>query len=91
LIILIYLSNQKHHLSVQRWDLQEVISHMTEQITMGRKRKPLIDRLREVLLDDDEPIEGVITKGKLKKLRHKFDEPKTLVDEGIDGWGDDVE
>ena len=64
---------------------------MDEQNTKKtRKRKSLIDRLHEVLLDDDEP-EPVITKGKLKKLRHKFDEPKTLVDEGIDGWGDDME
>lgn len=64
---------------------------MTEQITRGKKRRPLIDRLHEFLLDDDEPVEGVITKGKLKKLRHKFDEPKTLVDEGKDRWGDDIE
>lgn len=58
---------------------------MEEQmITMGRKRKHLI----EVLLDDDEPT---IKKGKLRRIREKFDEPKTLVDEGIDGWGDDME
>lgn len=61
---------------------------MTEQITRGRKRKPLIDRLHEVLLDDDEPLEGVITKGKLKKLRHKFDEP---IQESFDRFGDDME
>lgn len=41
---------------------------MDEQNTKKtRKRKSLIDRLHEVLLDDDEP-EPVITKGKLKKL-----------------------
>ena len=64
---------------------------MDEQITRTRKRKSIQDRLHEFLLDDDEPLEGVITKGKLKKLRHKFDEPKNLVDEGKDGWGDDME
>lgn len=63
---------------------------MEEQITRGRKRKPLIDRLREVLLDDDEP-EPVITKGKLKKLRHKFDEPIQESFEIYDRFGDDCE
>lgn len=62
---------------------------MDEQITKTRHRKKhFIDRIH---LLDDEPLDRVITKGKLKKLRHKFDEPKTLVDEGKDGWGDDME
>lgn len=58
---------------------------MDERITRTRKRRPLIDELQEY---DDEPV---ITKGKLRKIREKFDEPKTLVGEGKDGWGDDLE
>lgn len=58
---------------------------MEEQITRGRKRRPLIDRLREY---DDEPV---ITKGKLKKLRHKFDEPIQESFEIYDRFGDDCE
>lgn len=60
---------------------------MTEQITRTRKRKPLIDRLKE-FSGDDEPV---ITRGKLRKIKEKFDEPKTLVGEGKDRWGDDME
>lgn len=37
---------------------------------------------------DDEPV---ITRNKFSKIRKKFDEPKTLVDEGKDVWGDDME
>ena len=64
---------------------------MEEQNTEGRtrKRKSIQDRLREVLLDDEEPLDRVITKGKLKKLRHKFDEP--IQESFVDGWGDDME
>ena len=60
---------------------------MTEHITRTKKRKPLIDRLKE-FSGDDEPV---INRGKLRKIREKFDEPKILVDEGKDGWGDDME
>lgn len=64
---------------------------MDEQNTKKtRKRKSLIDRLHEVLLDDDEP-EPVITKGKLKKLRHKFEEPIQESFEIYDRFGDDME
>ena len=57
---------------------------MDEHITRTTKRKPLIDRLQE-FSGDDEPV---INRGKLRKIKEKFDEPKTLVDEGKDGWGD---
>ncbi len=60
---------------------------MDEQITRINKRKPLIDRLQE-FSGDDEPV---ITRNKFRKIREKFSEPKTLVDEGKDGWGDDME
>lgn len=59
-------------------------NEMDEHITRTKKRKSLIDRLQE-LSRDDEPV---INRGKLKKIREKFDEPKILVDEGKDGWGD---
>ena len=64
---------------------------MDEQITRTRKRKSILSRIHEFLLDDDEPLEGVITKGKLKKLRHKFDEPIQESFEIYDRFGDDVE
>lgn len=64
-----------------------VKNEMDERITMNRKRKPLIERLKE-FSGDDEPV---INRGKLRKIKEKFDEPKTLVDEGKDGWGDDLE
>jgi len=60
---------------------------MDKQITDKKNRKSLIDRLQE-LSGDNEPV---ITKGKLRKIKEKFNEPKTLVSEGKDGWGDDVE
>jgi hypothetical protein len=59
---------------------------MDEQITRTRKRKSILDRLHDVLLDDDEPVEPVITKGKLNKIRQKFDEPKRDILEKIDEW-----
>ena len=64
---------------------------MDEQVTRTKKRKSIQDRLHEVLLDDDEPLDRVITKGKLKKLRHKFDEPIQESFEIFDRFGDDVE
>ncbi len=52
------------------------------------KRISLMDMLKQKTLPDDEPV---ITKGKLRKIKEKFDDPKTLVNEGKDGWGDDME
>ena len=53
-----------------------------------KTRKSLVDRLVKKLSDDDEPV---ITKGKFSKIKQKFNDPKTLVNEGKDGWGDDIE
>lgn len=60
---------------------------MDEQIKTRHRKKHFIDRIH---LMDDEPV-PVITRNKFSKIREKFEEPKTLVDEGIDGWGDDME
>jgi hypothetical protein len=65
-----------------------VNDEMDENIKTRYRKKHLIDRIHEILLDDDEPV---ITRNKFSKIRKKFDKPKTLVDEGIDGWGDDME
>lgn len=60
---------------------------MDKPITDKKNRKSLVDRLKE-FSRDNEPI---ITKGKLRKIKEKLNEPKTLVSEGKDGWGDDEE
>lgn len=51
------------------------------------RKKSLIDRLQK-LSGDDEPV---ITKGKLRKIKEKLNEPKIIVNERFDGWGDDLE
>jgi hypothetical protein len=51
-----------------------------------KKRKSLIDRLQK--FSGEEPV---ISKGKVNKIKEKLMEPKTIVNERFDGWGDDVE
>ena len=50
-----------------------------------KKRISLIDRLSK--FSGDEPV---ISKGKVSKIKEKLNEPKTIVNERLDGWGDDV-